>query len=297
MGSAGRGDDVAAFDPRIGRAHPSLGPRDVVDQFARREEPTEDRVDHSHIGDLIGAERGPCLVAVDQPFLDAIRHHEHAAQVGQRHELDIRVAVPPAYLDRLAQQRLTNGRIRLDERAEDEHPTVLRLILAGLTEQRAGPREPSATHRPFAEDGACDPEQRPGDPSGRANVPRLTVRGVRALVVFGGREVLAFEIQRLTQRLQRLAGRSRRHRALEQTPTGGEVTAAHRGQAIGHERVGHQPMIAWSNQTSDSPTPHCAAEPTRRRPREHQAGRDFTQEGRQVGPRSRRCGQKSSTIR
>jgi hypothetical protein len=246
VGPAERGDHVATH-AHGRRPHPLVGPWDVEDQFAGPEQPAEDLVDRGDLGELAGAERGQRLVSEDQSLLDAIGEHVHAAQVGHRHEFDVRVSVPPADRDRLAQQRLAHGRIPFDECADDEHPAVLGPVRAGLLEQRAGPGEPPAAHRPFAEDVTGDPGQHPGRPAGRGRVALPTVRRIGALVVVDGRHKLAGEVQRLTQALQGLTGGVLGDGAFEQAPAGGEVTVAQGGQAVGHERCGHHPMMARLN--------------------------------------------------
>jgi hypothetical protein len=165
VGAAEGGHGVAAPQQVGGRAHPLVGPRDVVDQLAGPEEPAHDRVHGGHLAQLAGADGGQGLVEQDQPLLDPAGHQVHAAQVRQGLELDVGVAEPAPDGDGLAQQRLTDLGVGFELGADDQHPAALGPVLAGLLEDGHGPGEPAALHRPVAEDV-------PGDPGDRAGAAR-----------------------------------------------------------------------------------------------------------------------------
>jgi hypothetical protein len=62
VGPAEGGDHVAAPHQVGGRAHPLVGPGDVVDQLAGPEEPAHDRVHGGHLAQLVGADGRQGLV-------------------------------------------------------------------------------------------------------------------------------------------------------------------------------------------------------------------------------------------
>jgi hypothetical protein len=166
------------------------------------------------------------------------------AEIGQRQELDVGVVEAASDCDRLAKQCLARLRVGFFEGLDDQHPTVLGSILTRLLEDGAGPCEPSASDGPVAEDVAGDPGERTCRPAGGHGVALPTVDDVGALVVHGGSEVLALQIQRFGKAFERLTRLGYLQSDLEHLPGGPTVASTQRRQAVFDQGGVHQSIMA-----------------------------------------------------
>jgi hypothetical protein len=172
-------------------------------------------------------------------------HDQQAAEERQRLELDVRVAEPSPDRDRLAQQGLADLRVRFREGPDELHPAVLGPVGAGLLEHGAGARQPAVADRPVAEDVAGDPGGGHRRPAGGGRVALPPVGGVGALAVRRGGGVLPFQVQRLGEPFQHLAGLGALGQGeLERAAGGGGVAVAQGGRALVDHGGAHLPMMA-----------------------------------------------------
>jgi hypothetical protein len=232
MGTAERGDDVAPPHPLGGGTDPLVRAWDVVDQLAPPEEGAEDLVHGGELGQLAGQERRHRLVAERQPLLDAVDHQVHAAEVRHGQELEVGITEAASDRDRLAGQGLAHLRVELREGPDHQHPAALRPVLARLLEDGAGPRQPSAADGPVAENVAGDPGDHARRPAGGHEIALPAEGGVGALVVGGGRRIVALKISGLAEALQRLARPVLGQGELERALGGCGVAVAQRRPAL-----------------------------------------------------------------
>ena len=205
VGAAERGDNVPPLHEVLGRAHPLVRAGNVVDQLARPKERTERRVHDAEVGELTRDGRCQDLVEADQSVLDTVGQQEDAAEIGQRIELDGRIAEPAADGARFTEHGLPDLHVLFCEGVDDQDPSGFGCVLARLLEDAAGARQPSALHGPVAEDAPADPRE----PARRAASSRVqafpSIGGVGTLVMLDSRGVFTLEVQSVSQAFERRA--------------------------------------------------------------------------------------------
>jgi hypothetical protein len=254
VGAAEGAGDVPPPHEVGGRAHPLVGPGDVVDQLTSPEEPAQDGVHGGQLPQLPGAGGRQRLVEQDQALLHPVGHEQQAAEKHQGLELDVGVAAAASDGDGVAEQRLARLRVRFGQGPDDGHPATLGSILAGLLEDGPSPGPPSALHRPLAEDVPGDPGQGAGRPAGGHALTLPAVGGVGALVVGRRRGVLALQVQRLGKAFQHLARFDLSQSGLEGTASGGGVASAQRRRPFLDQGRAHPPMMARPDVTEAART-------------------------------------------
>ena len=107
MGAAEGRDrrQVPALCDGFAHADPLIRPSDVVRVLARGEQLAEDLLDDEEVFDVATGDSGERLVEQQHPLLDAIVVHQARAEVGESRELEVGVAVPACFRQRVAKQR------------------------------------------------------------------------------------------------------------------------------------------------------------------------------------------------
>ncbi len=118
--AAERGDErqVSPLCDGFAHADPLVGPRDVVRVLTRGEQLAEDLLDDEEVFDFPAGDGRERLVEQQHPLLDAVAVHEARAEVGEGRELEVGVAVPAGFGQRVAEQCFLAHAIAF------EHPDV-----------------------------------------------------------------------------------------------------------------------------------------------------------------------------
>ena len=142
--SSALGDHLADSDPLIGAP-------DIVGVLAGREELAEDLLEHAEVLDVTAGDRRERFVEQHHAFFVAVAVHEAGAEVGQRHELQIRVARRRATANASPKAHLLRRPVILEHAQVQRNPATFGRI-GRVTQQRLGARQPTAAHRPVADD-------------------------------------------------------------------------------------------------------------------------------------------------
>ena len=126
--SPAEGSDERQVPPlRDGLTHadPLVGPRDVVRVLARGEELAEHLFHHEEVVDVATSNSGQRLVEQHHPLLGAVPVHEARAEVGERGELEVGVAVPARLGQRRAELRFLAWSVVFEHADVQSHPAGL----------------------------------------------------------------------------------------------------------------------------------------------------------------------------
>ena len=179
-------DRLADPDPLVGAVH-------VVGVLARGEQLAEDLLEHEEVVDLAARDRGQRLVEQHHALLGAVGVHEARAEVGERHELEVGVAVSAG--DPSASRKgPACGRGRRSNMPMLSATQPAWASRPPAREQGARPGEPAAHHRAVADDRAVHVRERPGDQDGAQQLAGGSIGGVGQLPALDRPRVVELEV-------------------------------------------------------------------------------------------------------
>ena len=142
--SSALGDHLADSDPLVGARH-------IVGVLACREELAEDLLEHEEVFDIAAGDGRERFVEQHHALFVAVAVHEAGTEIGQRHKLQICVALNSSDSQRLPKAHLLRRPVTLEHAEVQRNPPALGRIRR-VTQERFCARQPTAAYCPVTND-------------------------------------------------------------------------------------------------------------------------------------------------